>query len=198
MQIKNAVYAQGAVKKEQYPESILPEIALFGRSNVGKSSLINCLINRKNLARTSAQPGKTQLINFYLCDESWYFVDLPGYGYAKVSVTERLRWQKMIEEYLLLPRGKRQIWQLIDIRHEPSGNDRAMYDWICHNGFTPIIIATKADKLKRSQIPKHLKVIRQTLGAGADVTILPFSAQTKQGREEIWDVIGQNIQQEEE
>ncbi len=184
MQIKNAVYAQGAVKKEQYPESILPEIALFGRSNVGKSSLINCLINRKNLARTSAQPGKTQLINFYLCDESWYFVDLPGYGYAKVSVTERLRWQKMIEEYLLLPRGKRQIWQLIDIRHEPSVLDVQNFRYLQEMGCQPMVIATKADKISRGAREKQMQLIAKTLPC-AKKDIVCFSAVEKLGKDDL-------------
>ena len=152
MQIKNAVYAQGAVKKEQYPESILPEIALFGRSNVGKSSLINCLINRKNLARTSAQPGKTQLINFYLCDESWYFVDLPGYGFAKASKTMVNDWQSLLEPYLINNKMLKCVCVLLDIRHEPSEMDKQMISFLRYYGIPYIIVATKADKFGKSKI----------------------------------------------
>ncbi|MGI6006622.1 MAG: ribosome biogenesis GTP-binding protein YihA/YsxC [Ruminococcus sp.] len=180
------------------PKNRLPEIAFAGKSNVGKSSLINGLLNRKALARTSSQPGKTQTINFYNVNNELYFVDLPGYGYAKVSVAVKEKWGKMIERYLGQSKVLKAVFLLIDIRHEPSGNDISMYKWICHNGFQPVIIATKADKLKRSQLPRHLKMIRQTLGAGPDTQIFPFSAQTKQGREEIWDVIEQYIRETEE
>ena len=198
MIIKNASRERVCGITSRLPENKLPEIAFAGKSNVGKSSLINGLLNRKALARTSSQPGKTQTINFYNVNNELYFVDLPGYGYAKVSVAVKEKWGKMIERYLKKSQVLKAVFLLIDIRHEPSGNDRAMYDWICHNGFQPIIIATKADKLKRSQLPKHLKMIRQTLNAGADTAILPFSAQTKQGRDEIWDVIEQYISHTEE
>ena len=166
-----------------------PEVAFAGKSNVGKSSLINGLMNRKSLARTSAQPGKTQTINFYNVNDSIYLVDLPGYGYAKVSQTEKEKWGKMIERYLHGSGDLKAVFLLIDIRHEPSENDRIMYEWILHNGYEPIIIATNLDKLKRSQIQKHVKMIRQGLNLRPGGKIIPFSAETKQGREEIWELI---------
>lgn len=171
------------------PETGRPEVAFAGKSNVGKSSLINGLMNRKSLARTSAQPGKTQTINFYNVNDSIYLVDLPGYGYAKVSQAEKEKWGKMIERYLHGSGDLKAVFLLIDIRHEPSENDRIMYEWILHNGYEPIIIATKLDKLKRSQIQKHVKMIQQGLNLRPGGKIIPFSAETKQGREEIWELI---------
>ncbi len=168
------------------PENELPEFAFAGKSNVGKSSLINALMNRKSLARTSSQPGKTQTINFYLINQNMYYVDLPGYGYAKVSVEVKAKWGKMIERYLRSSKALKCVFLLIDIRHEPSANDRMMYDWIVENGYHPVIIATKLDKIKRSQTAKQVKLIRDTLGMGKDGVLIPFSAETKQGREEIW------------
>lgn len=168
------------------PENTDPEFAFAGKSNVGKSSLINALMNRKSLARTSAQPGKTQTINYYHINDAFYYVDLPGYGYAKVSVEVKAKWGKMIEDYLHQSKMLKTVFLLIDIRHEPSANDRTMYDWILHQGYQPIIIATKLDKINRSQIQKHLKMLRTGLGAGPDLRLIPFSATTKQGREEIW------------
>ena len=168
------------------PENELPEFAFAGKSNVGKSSLINALMNRKSLARTSSQPGKTQTSNFYLINQNMYFVDLPGYGYAKVSVEVKAKWGKMIERYLRSSKALKCVFLLIDIRHEPSANDRMMYDWIVENGYHPVIIATKLDKIKRSQTAKQVKLIRDTLGMGKDGVLIPFSAETKQGREEIW------------
>ena len=165
------------------------EIAFAGKSNVGKSSLINGLLNRKALARTSSQPGKTQTINFYKVNDSFYFVDLPGYGYAKVSASERENWGKMIERYLHSSEQLVLVFLLIDIRHEPSANDKMMYDWICHNGFTPVIIATKLDKIKRSQLQKNLKIIRNKLEMDKDGLIFPYSALSKQGKDEILDYI---------
>ncbi|MBQ4059434.1 MAG: YihA family ribosome biogenesis GTP-binding protein [Lachnospiraceae bacterium] len=165
------------------------EIAFAGKSNVGKSSLINGLLNRKALARTSSQPGKTQTINFYKINDAFYFVDLPGYGYAKVSATEREKWGKMIERYLNTSDKLVLVFLLIDIRHEPSANDKMMYDWIIQSGFTPVIIATKADKIKRSQLQKNLKIIRTKLEMGKEDLIFPFSALSKQGKDEIWDYI---------
>ncbi len=170
------------------PATALPEVAFAGKSNVGKSSLINALMNRKSYARTSAQPGKTQTINFYNINEEIYFVDLPGYGYAKASKTEVEKWGRMIEKYLHTSKQLRCVFLLIDIRHEPGSNDKLMYDWVCANGYTPVIIATKLDKIKRSQIDKQVKIIRDTLGA-KNVTIVPFSATSKQGREEIYEII---------
>lgn len=171
------------------PENTKPEFAFSGKSNVGKSSLINALMNRKSLARTSAQPGKTQTINYYNINDALYYVDLPGYGYAKVSVEVKAKWGKMIENYLHKSQMLRCVFLLIDIRHEPSTNDKTMYDWVVHNGYNPIIIATKLDKINRSQIQKHIKMVRTGLGVGTDVTVIPFSAETKQGREEIWALI---------
>lgn len=171
------------------PDNALPEVAFAGKSNVGKSSLINALMNRKSYARTSSQPGKTQTINFYNINEEIYFVDLPGYGYAKASKQEVEKWGKMIEKYLKTSKQLKCVFLLIDIRHEPGANDRMMYDWVVSNGFTPVIIATKLDKIKRSQIDKQIKLIRTTLKAPSSVTIVPFSSETKQGREEVYGII---------
>ncbi len=170
------------------PENTLPEIAFAGKSNVGKSSLINGLMNRKSFARTSATPGKTQTINFYNINQELYLVDLPGYGYAKVSEQEKKKWGQMIERYLNQSKQLRAVFLLIDIRHAPSANDKMMYDWILSQGYQPIIIATKLDKLKRSQVQKQVKVVRQGLGLSKDSILIPFSAVTKQGRDEIWDL----------
>ena len=171
------------------PENTRPEFAFAGKSNVGKSSLINALMNRKAYARTSSQPGKTQTINFYNINDTLYYVDLPGYGYAKVTQEVKAKWGKMIENYLHKSPMLKCVFLLIDIRHEPSVNDMTMYDWVVFNGYQPVIIATKLDKIKRSQVQKHLKMVRQGLGIGQDVTVIPFSAETKQGREEIWALI---------
>ena len=180
------------------PENDKPEIAFAGKSNVGKSSLINALMNRKAYARTSAQPGKTQTINFYNINDALYYVDLPGYGYAKVSQAEKEKWGRMIENYLKKSRQLRCVFLLVDIRHEPSANDKQMYDWVVHNGYRPVIIATKLDTIKRSQIQKQIKAVRTGLGIGADVTVIPFSAETKQGREEIWTLIEHLTEPEQE
>ena len=171
------------------PENDLPEFAFAGKSNVGKSSLINALMNRKSLARTSSQPGKTQTINFYRINQDMYYVDLPGYGYAKVSVEVKAKWGKMIERYLKNSKALKCVFLLIDIRHEPSANDRLMYDWIVSNGYHPVIIATKLDKIKRSQTAKQVKLIRDTLGMEKEGVIIPFSAETKQGRDQIWQLM---------
>ena len=173
------------------PENTLPEVAFAGKSNVGKSSLINGLMNRKSYARTSQQPGKTQTINFYNINEEIYFFDLPGYGYAKVSEAVKAKWGTMIERYLHTSEQLRLVFLLIDIRHEPSANDKHMYHWIVSQGFNPVIIATKLDKLKRSQVPKHVKQIREGLDVTEGTPIVPFSAVSKQGRDEIWDLIEQ-------
>ena len=175
------------------PDNLLPEIAFAGKSNVGKSSLINGLLNRKSLARTSASPGKTQTINFYNITQTLYFVDSPGYGYAKVSQEIRNKWGKMIERYLHSSKQLKAVFLLIDIRHEPGENDKVMYDWIVQNGYEPIIIATKLDKIKRSQIAKNIKIIRDSLHVSKETKIIPFSAVSKQGKEEIWDVIDSSI-----
>lgn len=166
-----------------------PEMAFSGKSNVGKSSLINALMNRKSLARISTQPGKTQTINYYNINDKLYFVDLPGYGYAKVAVAVKEKWGRMIENYLKTSRQLKIIFLLLDIRHEPSENDKAMYDWIVYQGFQPVIIATKLDKIKRSQKDKQVKIIKIGLQAVPGTIIIPFSALTKQGRDEIWELI---------
>lgn len=163
-----------------------PEIAFAGKSNVGKSSLINGLMNRKSLARISSQPGKTQTINYYNINNCMYLVDLPGYGYAKVSIAEKEKWGKMIENYLHTSKQLKAVFLLIDIRHEPSANDKQMYEWIVCQGYEPIIIATKLDKIKRSQVAKHISMIRKGLAVKPGTEVLPYSALTKQGREEIW------------
>jgi len=173
------------------PDNKLPEVAFAGKSNVGKSSLINALMNRKSLARTSAQPGKTQTINFFKFNDAFYFVDLPGYGYAKVSQELKAKWGKMIERYLKTSQQLRLVFLLIDIRHEPGANDRDMYNWVVSNGFQPVIIATKLDKINRSQKDKQVKLIRQTLGMKSDEIIIPFSSVTKQGLEDIWSLMEQ-------
>ncbi len=180
------------------PANTQPEFAFAGKSNVGKSSLINALMNRKAYARTSAQPGKTQTINFYHINDAFYYVDLPGYGYARVSVEVKAKWGKMIENYLHKSAMLRCVFLLIDIRHEPSENDRMMYDWIVSQGFQPILIATKADKIKRSQLDKQIKILRTGLGIGKEVRVIPFSAETKQGRDEIWSCIEAQMEPEEE
>ena len=174
------------------------EIAFAGKSNVGKSSLINALMNRKAYARTSAQPGKTQTINFYNINDELYFVDLPGYGYAKVSEALKEKWGKMIEKYLKTSLQLKIVFLLIDIRHDPSENDRNMYEWIVYQGYQPIIIATKLDKINRSQIDKQTRAIRKGLNAQASTVILPFSALSKQGRDEIWERIESVITKEAE
>lgn len=179
------------------PETEMPEIAFAGKSNVGKSSLINGLLNRKSLARTSSQPGKTQTINYYNINHDLYFVDLPGYGYAQVSVEIRAKWGKMVERYLHTSKQLRLVFLLIDIRHEPSENDCIMYDWIVKNGYESVIIATKLDKIKRSQIQKNLKIIRQKIQPVEGTIIIPFSAQTKQGKEEILQLIEDRIAESE-
>ncbi|RDU23330.1 ribosome biogenesis GTP-binding protein YihA/YsxC [Anaerosacchariphilus polymeriproducens] len=171
------------------PENERPELAFAGKSNVGKSSLINALMNRKGLARTSSQPGKTQTINFYNINDALYLVDLPGYGYAKVAKSEKEKWGKLIERYLHGSKQLKAVFLLIDIRHNPSENDKIMYNWIVHNGYNPIIIATKLDKIKRSQVQKHIKMIKEGLQVLDETLVLPFSAQTKQGREEIWNLM---------
>lgn len=175
------------------PETGQPEFAFAGKSNVGKSSLINALMNRKAYARTSSQPGKTQTINFYHINDAFYYVDLPGYGYAKVSEEVKAKWGKMIERYLHLSKQLRYVFLLVDIRHDPSANDRQMYEWIVEQGFSPVVIATKLDKIKRSQIAKQVKAVRTGLGMKKDGILIPFSAETKAGREEIWELIDQAI-----
>lgn len=193
MVIKNVELETVCGITSKLPHNILPEIAFAGKSNVGKSSLINGLLNRKSLARTSSQPGKTQTINFYNVNKQLYFVDLPGYGYAAVSQEIRAKWGKMIERYLNTSKVIKKVFLLIDIRHEPSENDCIMYNWIVENGYEPVIIATKLDKIKRSQVQKHIKMIKQKICPVEGTTIIPFSSQSKQGREEIWQLIEDTI-----
>ena len=180
------------------PENQMPEIAFAGKSNVGKSSLINAIMNRKSLARTSSQPGKTQTVNFYNVNDTFYLVDLPGYGYARANEAVKAQWGKMIEKYLHTSKQLKAVFLLIDIRHDPSANDREMYQWMLHYGYHPIIIATKLDKINRSQIQKQIKAIRTGLEAEKGTIIIPFSASTKQGREEIYDLLDSLLEREEE
>lgn len=171
------------------PDTQYPEVAFAGKSNVGKSSLINSLMNRKSYARTSSQPGKTQTINFYNINDCMYLVDLPGYGYANASPAVKAKWGKMIEKYLRKSANLKQVFLLVDIRHDPSENDKMMYDWIVDNGFRPVIIATKLDKLKRSQVAKQVKAVRMGLGLREDDILIPFSSETKQGLDELWETV---------
>jgi len=173
----------------KFPNNKEPEIVFAGKSNVGKSSLINALMNRKSLARTSGKPGKTQTINYYKVNDELYFVDLPGYGYANANLATREKWGKMIERYLHTSKQIKCIFLLIDIRHEPGKNDKQMYDWIVYNGYSPVIIATKLDKLKRSQIAKCIKTLREGLGLKKEVVLIPFSSETKQGKKEVYEFI---------
>ena len=177
------------------PVNTKPEVAFAGKSNVGKSSLINALMNRKSLARTSAQPGKTQTINYYNINDDIYYVDLPGYGYANANENVKAQWGKMIEDYLHKSEMLRAVFLLIDIRHKPSENDRIMYDWVCNNGYNPIIIATKLDKINRSQIQKQVKLIKETLQVEKGTVVIPFSATSKQGRDEIYEIIDRIIEE---
>lgn len=197
MIIKNVALETVCGITSTFPENIHPEVAFAGKSNVGKSSLINALMNRKSLARTSSQPGKTQTINYYNINDAIYFVDLPGYGYAQVNEQVKAKWGRMIEDYLHQSKQLKAVFLLIDIRHAPSENDCIMYDWVRRQGYDPIIIATKLDKIKRSQIQKQLKLIRTTLGAGSDTVMIPFSAQTRQGRDEIYEIVDRFIAKQE-
>ncbi|MCI6638162.1 MAG: ribosome biogenesis GTP-binding protein YihA/YsxC [Bilifractor sp.] len=191
MIIKSAELETVCGVTSKFPVNTQPEIAFAGKSNVGKSSLINGLLNRKALARTSSQPGKTQTINFYHVNNSFYFVDLPGYGYTTASVNVRQSWGRMIERYLKMSDQLKAVFLLIDIRHDPSANDKQMFDWILSQGYEPVIIATKVDKLKRSQVQKQIKAVRDGLGMRQEEKLFPFSAVTRQGRDEILDYIGE-------
>ena len=198
MKIKNVELQIVCGITSKLPETDKVEIAFAGKSNVGKSSLINALMNRKALARTSATPGKTQTINFYNVNDVMYLVDLPGYGYAKVSEQEKIKWGQLIERYLNTSKQLKAVFLLIDIRHDPSANDKMMYEWIVSQGYHPIIIATKLDKLKRSQVAKHVKMIKEGLKLLPGTTAIPFSAKTKQGREGIWELMDSYLQEETE
>lgn len=189
MKVNNVSLAAVAVKKEQYPTDKRPEVAFVGKSNVGKSSLINCMLNRKSLARTSQNPGKTRTINFYDVEGQIYLVDLPGYGYARASKSEIEKWGKMIENYLLKREELKGIIMLVDIRHEPGANDRMMYEWLKHYGYNIIMVATKSDKLKRSQLQKHTAMLRKAFDLQKEDILIPFSSENKSGREELWSII---------
>ena len=189
MRVNNVSLAAVGVKMSQYPDDNKPEVAFAGKSNVGKSSLINSMIYRKALARTSQSPGKTRTINFYDVENTLYFVDLPGYGYARASKSEIAKWNKIIEDYLKKRQSLAAIILLIDIRHEPGKNDITMYNWLKYYGYKIIIAATKSDKIKRSQLDKHISVIRKTLELEKDDIIIPFSSETKSGRDELWEEI---------
>ena len=193
MIIRKAEFLISAVNKDQYPNMGFPEIAFAGKSNVGKSSMINALLNRRNLARVSSEPGKTQTLNFYNINDEFNFVDLPGYGYAKVSKAEQAKWADMIETYLHGRKELKEVILLVDIRHEPGKNDLMMYDWIKSFGFTGYIIATKADKLSRSQLIKSMDVIKKTLQIKDSGLIYPFSSTSKLGLEEVWDLLNSII-----
>ena len=181
-----------------FPDNPYYEVAFAGKSNVGKSSLINALMNRKSLARTSSQPGKTQTVNFYNVNNAMYLVDLPGYGYANANIEIKAKWGKMIEKYLHTSKKLQAVFLLIDIRHDPSDDDKLMYEWMVEQGFAPIIIATKADKISRGAVEKHVRAIEVGLNVEPDTIIIPFSAETKQGREEIWELIDSLVLPEEE
>ena len=189
MNVNNVELSAVCGRKDQYPNTELPEVAFVGKSNVGKSSLINCMVNRKSLARTSQSPGKTRTINFYNVENILHFVDLPGYGYARAAKSEIAKWGKMIEEYLLERPQLKSIILLIDIRHEPRQNDKIMYDWLKHYGYKIIIVLTKSDKLKRSQINKHLSIISKSLELDKEDILLPFSSENRDGRDNLWNII---------
>ena len=189
MIIKNVSLETVCGITSRLPDSRFPEVAFVGKSNVGKSSLINALMNRKALARTSAQPGKTQTINYYNVNDAVYFVDLPGYGYARVNEKVKAQWGRMIENYLHESKQLKQVFLLVDIRHAPSENDCIMYEWILRNGFHPVIIATKLDKIKRSQLQKQLNLIRSALNVEEGTVIVPFSSMSKQGKETIYEIL---------
>lgn len=199
MKIKTSELSGVFGPTSKLPEETMPELAFAGRSNVGKSSLINSLLNRKNLARISSSPGKTVTINFYNVNEEFFLVDLPGYGYAKASLAERAKWGKMIEKYLSTREVLRAVVLLVDIRHAPTKDDVMMYHWILENGLTPIVVATKLDKIKRSQKDKQLKQVRETLNADVDkevakaIKIVPYSSETKQGRDELLQILAELI-----
>ena len=189
MKIRSSEITMSAVHRHQYPTDGIPEIALAGRSNVGKSSLTNALLNRRNFARTSSTPGKTRTINFYLINKEFFFVDLPGYGYAKVAKSEKDKWGQVMERYLQDRDELCAIFLLVDIRHEPTADDKMMYDWIKYYGYDCVVVATKADKISRGQYLKHLSVIRKKLQLEKDEKIIPVSSSKKTGVDELWSEI---------
>lgn len=193
MKIIKSDLHQIAVKKEQYPDDELPEIAFAGRSNVGKSSFINSMINRKNLARTSGKPGKTRTLNFYIINDSFRFVDLPGYGYAQVSKVEKAKWGDIIEEYLRNRENLREVILIVDIRHEPTNQDLQMYDWIKSFGYKGIVVATKADKISKGNWGKHVKIIKNKLKVEDSNLIIPYSSESKINKEKMWEILGEKL-----
>ncbi|NLK86919.1 MAG: YihA family ribosome biogenesis GTP-binding protein [Clostridiaceae bacterium] len=194
--INKSRYELTAVKPDQYPVVEMPEIALVGRSNVGKSSIINTLLNRRGLARVSSEPGKTRGINFYNIDDTLYFVDLPGYGFAKVSKAEKAAWGRMIETYLNKRKQLKMVLMLVDIRHQPTADDRMMYNWIVEMGLAHMVIATKADKITRGRIQGRLSEIRKTLDIRPGAELIAYSSETRQGRDQVWkEIEGAIIQQ---
>ena len=198
MLVKKAELKAVAVKKNQYPEDTLPEVAFAGRSNVGKSSLLNTLTNRKNLARVSGTPGKTRTINFFQINDAFRIVDLPGYGYAKLSKSATADWGNMMETYLANRENLRLVIQLVDIRHQPTAQDVQMYQWLQHYGLDGVVVATKADKISRNQLRTQMNLIRKTLGMAQDDIVLPVSSLKKTGYEDLWSVIEQIIDDEPE
>lgn len=193
MIVKKCEFLKSAVKKDQYPELNLPEIAFSGRSNVGKSSLINSLLNRKSLVKVSSNPGKTRTINFFLINEEFVLVDLPGYGYAAVSKTEKQTWGRMIEDYLKYREMLKNVVLLVDIRHAPTADDKMMYDFIKYYRESVVIAATKLDKITKNAVAKNLKVIKETLGVDDRDIIIPYSSSNHSGREELWEVLAQGV-----
>ncbi|RCX16640.1 GTP-binding protein [Anaerobacterium chartisolvens] len=196
MIVKDARFEITAVSPAQYPQSNLPEIAFVGRSNVGKSSIINSLLNRKKLARISGTPGKTREINFYNVNEKLFFVDLPGYGYASVSKQKKSSWGNIIETYLLTRHQLKVIILLVDVRHEPSADDKQMYDWLVANNVPHMVVATKIDKITRSAVNPRLSDIRKALNAAEGIKVFPYSSETRQGREALWEAIDEYVEEE--
>ncbi|WP_145409211.1 ribosome biogenesis GTP-binding protein YihA/YsxC [Paenibacillus xylanexedens] len=192
MKVNQSEFIISAVRPEQYPDDGLPEVALAGRSNVGKSSLINRLISRKNLARTSSTPGKTQQLNYYKINQDLYFVDFPGYGYAKVSKEQRFAWGKMMEKYLLQRKELKLVMQMVDIRHEPSKDDKMMNEWLRHHGLPLVVVATKLDKIPKTRRPKHIKIIKEGLGLRPGDLFVAFSSEEGIGKEELWEIISRH------
>ncbi|KHD86902.1 ribosome biogenesis GTP-binding protein YihA/YsxC [Heyndrickxia ginsengihumi] len=186
MKVNEVELVISAVRQEQYPDDYLPEFALAGRSNVGKSSFINKMINRKALARTSSKPGKTQTLNFYKIEQQLYFVDVPGYGFAKVSKVEREKWGKMIETYITSREQLKAVLLIIDVRHAPTKDDRLMYDFLKHYDIPCIVIATKADKIPKGKWDKHLKIVKETLNLDKRDEMILFSSETGEGKNQAW------------
>jgi len=193
VKITVAEWAASAAAPSQFPTTGLAEIAFVGRSNVGKSSLLNCLVNRKSLARVANSPGKTRLVNFFLINNVFYMVDLPGYGYARVSQETKRKWARLVEQYLHGREALRLVVLLLDIRHRPTSDDRSMYEWLVYFQFPTVIVATKADKIARGKWPVHLRQIREELGLGSQGAVIPFSTQAAWGKEELWKVITQYL-----